>query len=187
MPRAGLTRTSVTATGAALADDAGWEALTLTALAQQLGVRQPSLYKHIDGMAALRREIRLLVLRELHAELSAAAVGRSGEDALVAMADAYRSYAHRHPGRYSATVAAPPDDDAELQAAANDMLRTIAAVLAGYGLHSDDAVHAIRGLRALLHGFVSLELAGGFALPQDLDESFRRLVHGFGDSLEAIH
>ena len=55
-------------------------------------------------------------------------------------------------------------------------------MLAGYGLTGDDDIHAIRGLRALMHGFVSLEAAGGFAMPLDLDESYRRLVAGFGDT-----
>ena len=63
------------------------------------------------------------------------------------------------------------------------MVRTVAAVLRGYGLTGDDVIHAIRGLRALMHGFVSLEAAGGFAMPQDLDESYRRLVDGFAASL----
>ena len=44
-------------------------------------------------------------------------------------------------------------------------------------------IHAIRGLRALLHGFVALEAAGGFAMPQDLDESYRRMVDGFAAGL----
>jgi hypothetical protein len=63
------------------------------------------------------------------------------------------------------------------------LLRTVSAVLAQYQLVGDDEIHAIRGLRALMHGFVSLEAAGGFAMPQDLDESYRRLVGGFADSL----
>ena len=47
-------------------------------------------------------------------------------------------------------------------------------------------VHAIRGLRALMHGFVSLEAAGGFAMPLDLDESYHRLVEGFGKQLAGV-
>ena len=63
-------------------------------------------------------------------------------------------------------------------------LRTVAAVLERTtDSTGDDMIHAIRGLRALMHGFVSLEAAGGFAMPQDLDESYRRLVAGFGEAL----
>ncbi len=58
---------------------------------------------------------------------------------------------------------------------------------AGYGLTGDDAIHAIRGLRALMHGFVSLEAAGGFAMPQDLDESYRAVGRsGFAVSVQRL-
>jgi hypothetical protein len=50
------------------------------------------------------------------------------------------------------------------------------AVLAGYGLEGDDAIHAARAVRAALHGFAMLESGGGFGIKLDLDESFARLV-----------
>lgn len=183
MPRAGLTRAVIAADAAELADESGWDQLTLAAVAARFGVRQPSLYKHVGGLAQLRRDVALLGGRELEAELAAAAVGKSGSDALLAMAEAYRTFAKKHPGRYAASVAAPTPGDTEYEQAAARLLRTVSAVLAQYQLCGDDEIHAIRGLRALMHGFVSLEAAGGFAMPQDLDESYRRLVGGFADSL----
>ena len=184
MPRAGLSRAVIAADAAELADENGWDQLTLAAVAARFGVRQPSLYKHVAGLAELRRDISVLSARELHEELSAAAVGKSGTDALLAMADAYRTFAKKHPGRYSACVLAPmPGDEEYLQVAAS-VVGTVAAVLSGYGLAGDDAIHAIRGMRSLMHGFVSLEAVGGFAMPQDLDESYHRLVDGFAQSLQ---
>lgn len=173
----------IAAGAAELVDEAGWDQLTLAAVSARFGVRQPSLYKHIAGLAELRRDISVLAAREVSAELTTAAVGRSGSSALHAMADAYRIYAKKHPGRYAASVIAPAPGDREHEQVASGIVRTVAAVLAGYGLAGDDAIHAIRGLRAVMHGFVSLEAAGGFALPQDQDESYRRLVEGFGESL----
>ncbi len=183
MPRAGLSRAVIACDAADLADEVGWDHITLAAVAARFGVRQPSLYKHVAGLSELRRDVSVLSGRELHDALTAAAVGKSGGDALQAMADAYRAFAKHHPGRYEACVVAPTDGDTEYEQVAMATVSTIAAVLAGYGLTGDDAIHAIRGLRALMHGFVSLEAAGGFALPQDLDESYRRLVEGFARSL----
>lgn len=183
MPRAGLSRAVIAADAAELVDEGGWEQLTLAAVAARFGVRQPSLYKHVAGLAELRRDVSVLALRELHDELRTAAVGRSGSPALHAMADAYRTYATKHPGRYAGTVIAPTPGDTEYEQVAAGIIQTVSAVLAGYGLTGDDAIHAIRGLRALMHGFVAIEAAGGFAMPQDLDESYRRLVEGFGESL----
>jgi len=57
MPRAGLTGDRVVEEAAQMADDVGLGQLTLAALAERLGVRQPSLYKHIDSMAGLQRSI----------------------------------------------------------------------------------------------------------------------------------
>jgi AcrR family transcriptional regulator len=183
MPRAGLSRTVIAADAAELVDEIGWEQLTLAAVAARFGVRQPSLYKHVAGLSELRRDISVLAGRELGDELATAAVGKSGRDALFSMAQAYRTFAKKHPGRYAASVIAPTRGDTEYEQVGESVLRTVAAVLSGYGLTGDDMVHAIRGLRALMHGFVSLEAAGGFAMPLDLDESYRRLVAGFGEQL----
>ena len=183
VPRAGLNRAVIAAAAADLADEIGWQEITLAAVAARFGVRQPSLYKHVAGLAELRRDVSVLAGRELHAELTHAAVGRSGSDALHAMGDAYRTYAKKHPGRYAASVIAPAAGDTEHEQVAGGILVTVEAVLDGYDLVGDDEIHAIRGLRALMHGFVSLEQAGGFALPQDLDESYRRMLDGFSGSL----
>lgn len=59
------------------------------------------------------------------------------------------------------------------------ILDIILAVLSAYHLSCEDALHAIRGIRSIVHGFVTLEAAGGFGLPMSVDESFRRLVQNF--------
>jgi AcrR family transcriptional regulator len=181
MARAGLTPTRVIAEAAAVADEVGLDRLTLAAVAARLGVTLPSLYKHINGLDALRRELALLGLRELTAELSAAAVGRAGRDALQAVAGAYRMYAHRRPGVTTATVAAPQPDDTEHVAVSEQILGVLVAALGGYRLAGADLIDAIRSLRVALHGFTSLEDAGGFGLAQSLDGTFERLI----DALDA--
>lgn len=183
MPRAGLSRAVVVTEAARVADEVGLERLTLAAVASRLGVRLPSLYKHIAGLEALQVHLAAAAGRELAAELSAATVGRSKGDALLAMAHAYRAFALRRPGAYAATLRAPEDGDEEHQAAAMAVLQVVLSVLAGFGLEGEDAIDAVRGLRALLHGFVAIEAAGGFKLPQDLDRSYRRLVQTYADTL----
>lgn len=178
MPRAGLNRAVVSAAAAALADEVGWDRLTLAALADRLGVRLPSLYKHIDGLDGLRRDVAVLALGELADRMSAAALGRAGGEALRGVAAAYREYALAHPGRYPATLRAPVPGDTEHAAAAEAVLTVVRAVLSGYRLGGPDGIDATRALRAGLHGFVSLELGGGFGLPQDVAGSFDRLVDG---------
>lgn len=176
MPRAGLSRAQVVACAADLADDIGLERLTLASVAKQLGVRLPSLYNHIGGLEALHRELSMLALHELAGRLGAAAVGRAGKDALRATADAYRAYALSFPGRYTATVKAPAPGDDEHNAAAAAVLQVVVSMLHGYGLAGDPAIHAVRELRATLHGWADLEKSGAFGMPQDVDASYKRLI-----------
>jgi|SRR4051794_5273469 len=176
MPRAGLTPAAVVGAAADLADAHGLDAVTLAAVAGAVGVRTPSLYNHVGGLEDVRRGVALTAVRELGDALRDAAVGRAADDALVALARAYRAYARAHPGRYAAAQRAPAADDADLAAAAARAVDALLAVLAGYGLEADDAIHAARAVRSALHGFVALEAAGGFGIPVDLDESFDRMV-----------
>lgn len=169
-------------TAAALADEEGLEGVTLAALAARLGIRTPSLYNHVAGLQGLRRELALLGTRELGARLGRAAVGKAMDEAVVALGEAYRSFVEERPGLYAATIRAsrPSEpEDPELREARGEAIETVLAVLRSYGLRGDDAVHAARGLRSLVHGFTTLESAGGFGLPLDLDESFRRLLQTF--------
>jgi AcrR family transcriptional regulator len=176
MPRRGLDTDQVVATAARIADAEGLPAVTLARVAGELGVRPPSLYNHVDGHPGLVRAVSLLAIRELTAALREAAVGRARDDALAATARAYRDYALAHPGRYAATVAAPAPDDAEHRAAAGETVAVVLAVLRGWELDGDEAIHAARAYRSAIHGFVTIEAGGGFGIPLDLDESFARLV-----------
>lgn len=177
MPRAGLDREAVVAAAASLADADGLEQLTLARLAGRLGIRSPSLYAHVDGLGELRVLIATRGARELAVALQAAAAGRARSDALRAVAGAYRDYAHAHPGVYAAMQRAPTDDsDPEQADAAAALVGVLVAVLRGYGLEGEDAIHGVRIVRAAMHGFVSLEREGGFAIPISLDDTYRRLV-----------
>jgi AcrR family transcriptional regulator len=157
-------------------DEKGYEGLTLAAIADNLGVRIPSLYKHVNGMPAIQRGIAIAGKIKLSRALGQSAIGKSGDDAVAAMSIAYRKWARDHPGQYPMTVRAPLQDDEEDAAASNSLLTVVFTVLAGYDLHGDDAVDATRFVRAALHGFVALETGGGFGLPLDLERSFLRLV-----------
>lgn len=183
MPRVGLSRPQLAARAADLADANGWDRLTLADVAASFEVRLPSLYKHVGSLAQLRRDVSVLGAGELLDALTGAAVGRSGTPALQAMAGAYREFAARCPGRYAASVIAPAPSDTEHLDLAARLVALLAAVLEEFAVTGDDAIHAIRALRALLHGFVALEAAGAYAMPLALDESYRRMVDGFAAGL----
>ena len=182
MPRAGLSRDAVVRIALEQVDaggPTGLADLTLAKVAATAGVATPSLYKHVGSLAALRRHVALVALEELTTASAAVTVGRSGADALRALARAWRAYAAAHPGRYAATQLAPDPDapeEAEHRAAATRVVALVGAVLHGFGLPDDRTVDAVRAVRAGVHGFVVLESAGGFRLPENLDRSFDALV-----------
>lgn len=176
MARAGLAAASVVDAAAQLADSEGLDQLTLARLADQLGVRAPSLYAHVNGLADLRARVGAHGAAQMTAAVSAAATGRAGREALQAVADAYRQFAHAHPGMYAAMQRAPEDPDSDAAAAAGRLVEVFAAVLRGYGLQGEDAIHGIRLVRSALHGFVTLESAEGFGMPISLEETYRRLI-----------
>lgn len=183
MPRQGLTRARVVDEAAALADEAGLEEVTFAGLAKRLGISAPALYKHVDGLSGLRRDLTVLGLTELTAQMRSATVGRSGRDALLAAAESYRAYAERRPGMVNVVLRAPDPGDGEHEDAAIAALDVMRQVFAAYDLAEPDLVHAVREMRVIMHGFAVLERAGGFGMDESLDETYRRLIDALDRSL----
>lgn len=157
----------------------GFADLTLAKVAAKAGVAAPSLYKHVGSLAHLRREVTVVAVQELTATGTSATVGRAGADALRALAGAWRDYAHARPGRYAATqIGADPDDpaDARLREVGAESVQTVVSVLRGFGLPDERVIDAVRAVRAGVHGFVTLELGGGFRMREDVDQSFAVLL-----------
>jgi AcrR family transcriptional regulator len=180
----GLDQATVVEAAARLVDEEGIEQLSLGRLAERLGVRTPSLYNHIAGLPGLKHDLALYCLREVLNRLLRATIGKSRAEAIFAFANAYRAYARETPGRYALTLQAPAPFDQELQAISQQIIEVALAVLDPYKLNEEEAIHAIRSLRSMVHGFISLEGAGGFAMPVDLDASFHWLINVFVAGLD---
>jgi AcrR family transcriptional regulator len=187
VPRAGLGPERVIGTAAELADAEGLDEVTLARVAQALGVKPPSLYNHVKGRDGLVRGIALLALAELAVVLREAAIGRSGPEALQTTAQAYRTYVLEHPGRYAAATPAPVPGDDEHFAAAAAVLDVLRGVLRAWDLEGDAEVYALRSFRAAVHGYATLEAAGGFGMKVDLDASFQRLIAALAEGLQVDH
>lgn len=175
-PRVALDPERIVAVAVEIADADGLGAVTLARISAALGVRAPSLYNHVAGLDGVLRGVALRGLRELGEALTAAAVGRSGPEALTAAAHAYRAYATAHPGAYAATQGVSADADDEFREAQRRTTEVLFAVLRHWPLGDEDLIHATRAIRSALHGFTTLETGGGFGLPVDLDRSFAQVV-----------
>jgi len=187
VPRSGLSRDDVVAAAAGLIDEIGYHNLTMGLLAQRLGIRTPSLYKHVDGLADLQHRIATLAITEWGNAVGDALQGRAGLDALTALLTATRAYVTAHPGRYTATIGTEPTGpDDPLLAANARLVDSIAAVLRGYGVGDDQMTHALRTIRSTLHGFAALQAAHGFQWSGDPEETFRWMIRFIDHGLRAI-
>jgi AcrR family transcriptional regulator len=181
VPRAGLAAASVTRAGAELVDEIGFQHLSMGLVAERLGVKTPSLYKHVAGQADLAHRIAVLCMTEFADAIRDAIQGRAGSEALVAGAHAMRTYVLEHPGRYAAGNAVrPTGPDDPLVPAIDRVLASWSAMLHGYHLEPDEEIHALRTLRSILHGFADLEATGGFRGRESVDVSFTWML-GFLD------
>jgi AcrR family transcriptional regulator len=174
-----LDKNAVLQAAADLVNAEGSDALTLSKLAEKLGIQTPSLYNHIEGLPGLQRKLAVMNARLLADRLSEAAIGKSGSNLFMEVSQAFRDYVKEYPGLYMSTLRSSgtqPVLDEALQHEEERALKVGLAVMSSIGLQAEDGVHGLRAFRSMVHGFATLEIAGGFGLPQDCDESFRRLV-----------
>ncbi|WTB92621.1 WHG domain-containing protein [Streptomyces cellulosae] len=181
-PRAGLTTERLTKAGAALADEVGFDHVTVSELARRFDVKVASLYSHVKNSHDLKTRIALLALEELADRAADALAGRAGKDALVALANVYRDYAREHPGRYAAAQFRLDPETAAASAGVRHANMT-RALLRGYDLDEPDQTHAVRLLGSVFHGYVSIEMGGGFShSAPDTEETWSRVL----DALDAL-
>ena len=179
-----LSRDSIVNAALTFLDREGWDALTINALATQLGTKGPSLYNHVDSLEDLRRTVRMRVVGDIIEMLNTVGEGRTRDDAVMVMASAYRSYAHHHPGRYSAFTRMPLDgDDPEFTDATRAAAAPVIAVLASYGLDGEDAFYAALEFWSAMHGFVLLEMTGAMN-GIDTDAVFTDMVMRLASGME---
>lgn len=157
-------------------DRHGLAALSLSALAAELGVSQPAMYRHVDGIDHLLRLVAVRVRAQLRDEIRDAAVGRSGSDAVHAVAYAWRDYVRAHPHRYTATDLTQLHHDEANEEAVEAIIDVLAATLDPSDPGSRTARRNAWVLRSAMHGFGALEVAGGNPRNLDLDALFDHLV-----------
>jgi AcrR family transcriptional regulator len=174
---AGISTDRVVEASAEIADEHGYDAVTLAAVAQRLGIRAPSLYNHVESLADLQQRLATLAMTELGERIRDAMLGLAGRDALAALASVTRAYVAEHPGRYAATIGAPlggPGDP--LVQASSRVVDAIAAVLRGYSIPDSEMVHAIRTIRCALHGYAALEATDAFQWSEGSEQSLAWMI-----------
>ncbi|MFD6161972.1 TetR/AcrR family transcriptional regulator [Nocardia sp. NPDC060256] len=184
MARAGLSAERVTRAAADLADEIGFDNVTMSALAKKFGVKDASLYSHVKNLQELRARVAMLAATEKTDLLASAVAGRAGRDALAAFANTWREYALQYPGRYTATQTPVPPGVIEPDPGAMRGIELTYRMLRAYGLTEPDLTDAVRLLRSTFHGYAALEATGGFAHSRDTNASWERIIDALHVTLE---
>lgn len=176
--RARLDQEAVVSAAEAIVDRDGYDALTMTLLAGELGARVSSLYNHVANLEDLRALIQVRAMRLLGVEVRRAAMGHAGADGLRVLSHALRTFARTHPQRYAA-ITRPAIDPEAFFAAAADTIEALAVMVRSAGLPEERIIPTGMAVFAALHGFVSLEVAGYFETVEDqLDDVYELVVRG---------
>ncbi|SKB09987.1 TetR/AcrR family transcriptional regulator [Aeromicrobium choanae] len=177
-----LTPDSLATTAADIADELGFERLSVSEVARRAGVKPASVYFHLDGADDLRGRVSALALAELGDRLALALAGRAGRDALGALVDTVRGYALEHPGRWEATqvrITAPEAGPPGVRVGA-----LMLGVVRAYGLPEEEQTHAVRLVGSTVNGFVRLHVNGGFDHSQpDPEDSWLRMTQALDSAL----
>ena len=161
MAKQRLNLSRVTAEALALVDRNGYDALTLSNVADGLHVAPSALYTHVDGLDGLRYLVAVAATDNLATEVRNAAIGTSGERALAAMGAAYRHFARDHPGQFASTLHPPRSADGDLATANQSIVDVFVLVFGAMGLSPDASNLAARSARSAIHGFLALEHNAG--------------------------
>lgn len=168
--------------GREILETEGLDGLTMEQVAKAVGVRAPSLYKHVAGRGELIRLIVEAVVADLSGILDGSVSGSDPRDDLRALAHAFRGFAHDHPESYRLIFAPMPaewrPEPAVFFAASDAVLRTATAI-AG----AESALEAARLVTAWAHGFLTMELAGAFRMEGSLEDAFAFGINRLGDAL----
>ncbi|UUZ90505.1 WHG domain-containing protein [Paenibacillus sp. P25] len=182
--RQGIDKGAVLQAALDIANEQGIEQVTLAAIAAKLRVKTPSLYNHIKGLPDLRAELAVLGLTRIREAMTEAVIGKSGDDALLAVGLAYVAFARKNPGLYDSIVSGADLSNPALAEAGDQSLSFLLRILDSYKFGEEEALHVVRGLRSMMHGFASLEMKQGFQMEMDRDVSLRHLLSTY---LRGLH
>jgi AcrR family transcriptional regulator len=171
MPRAGLDRQKILCTAIELANEKGIDHVTIVALANKLGVRPPSIYNHFRNLTEIHRQMAREGLQKLEDTLLRSVAGKSGEEAILSFSLQYLEFAKENPGLYEATISSIKGEDEMIEEVRKNIIQLLVRLLAPFSLEEQKALHLIRGLRSIVHGFSSLQSAGGFQMDFRIEDS----------------
>lgn len=172
MARTGLDANMVISRAAQMANEVGIENITLKMLADELGVKSPSLYNHIDGLEDLKMRLMIYGWKQMEQKIIQSVIGISGYDAIRAGCYAFYDYATENPGIFNTMLWYNKFLNTETMEVTSGLFSVLFKITASLNISEENCNHIIRTLRGFLEGFSLLVNNKAFGNPVSIAESF---------------
>lgn len=172
MPRVGLDKEKVIIKAAQIADEKGLSNLSLKVLAQELGIKSPSLYKHISGIEELHTELMIYGWKQLELAIIDQVMGKAKDEAVHAMCDAYYYFAMEHPGVYESMQWYNRYSSEKNKNATDGIYKITGKIFEPYYLTKEQRMHLVRTFRGFLQGYLTIAIHNGFGATAPVKDSF---------------
>ena len=178
-------REQIVAVGRGLLEDGGPDAVTMQAVADRVGVRAPSLYKHVRDRDDLLAEVVAATMTDLTERVEAARAGRDPREAVLEQARLLRAFAHERPHGYGlafgAVPGAPRPDPEALRRSLRPLLAAVTRMVG-----EEHALDAARFVTAWANGFITMELTGALRMGGDVGAAWEWGLERVVAALEGI-
>lgn len=180
----GLSRERIVEVAEDLINKKGYSHLSMRELAKELDVKASSLYKHINNIDELKALVGMKVLSNLNYEIVNCDNTENPKEKLFQIASLYRTFTKRNPELYKTLNEIPSLKNDELLREAKEFIHGLFVAAEGLASTDNEKIHIYRGMRSIMHGFISLEEMGFFQNDVDIEESYQYMIKTFINSLE---
>ena len=161
-----VSKSLVIETASKIADKQGLNNLSLKAVAEELNVRTPSLYNHIESLDDLLREVAHKGMRSMNEQMTQAAIGKSGNTALKSISVEYLNFIIEHPGVYETIQWATWHGTNETAEIFENYIKILSTIILSYSFPSESTNEILNLFTGFLHGFTTLQVRYAFSEPQ---------------------
>ena len=186
MARIGMDANTIISRATQMANQMGMENMTLKMLADDLGVKTPSLYNHIDGLEDLKMQLMIYGWKQMEERIIQSVIGISGYDAIKAGCYAFYEYATENPGIFNAMLWYNKSQNAETMEATSGVFSVLFKITSSLNISEENCNHIIRTLRGFLEGFSLLVNNGAFGNPISISDSFELSVNVLVEGIKTL-
>ena len=180
----GLSREKVIAEACAIANEEGLNAVTITNLANRLGIKKPSLYNHIKDQEDIFGGIMIQGWNHVSNEICQEITNDDPKEAINELSHGIYDYAIANPGIFEAMLWYNTYENEGLKLVSEGLYTFFFSQTDKLGIERNMANHLLRTYRSLIEGFILLVIHNSFGNPVSIEESFQISIDMFTKGLD---